>query len=191
LGQLSSDIRRINDEDDLRLVVNLKEMFDLPFFPQNDGLKQAIGQAILDQIKDNAQSAKFLAGSTAKGYSKAYAESGAGIVYGKKTGAKPTLTASGDMLESMNIDVSDDANKLIILFTDSENSQKAHGHVNGSDVLPKRDFFGLDQADLNRIKRQFDNEVIDAVAQELAGEVISQGEETDLDFISRLLDGEG
>jgi hypothetical protein len=191
LAQLSSDIKRINDEDDLRLVVNLKEMFDIPFFPQNDRLKQSIGQAILDQIKENATQAKFLSGSTTKGYSKAYAESDAGIVYGKKKGAKPTLRASGDMLESMDIDVGDDANKLIILFTDSENSQKAHGHVNGSDVLPKRDFFGLNQADLNKIKRQFENDVLDAAALEMAGEIITQGEETNIDFISRLLNGEG
>jgi len=190
LSGLSSDIKRINDEDDLRLVVNLKEMFDLPFFPENDSLKQSIGQAILDQIKENASNSKFLNGQ-GKGYSKAYAESDAGIVYGKVAKEKANLRASGDMLESMDVDVSDEANKLIILFTDSENSQKAHGHVNGANYLPKRDFFGLNQADLNKIKRQFDNQVIDAVAQELAGEVISQGEDSNLDFISRLLNGEG
>ena len=191
MGQLSSDIKRIESESNMRLIINLKEMFDLVFFPKNDGLKQAIGQAILDQIKENAENAKFLAGSTTKGYSKAYAESDNGIVYGKKAGAKPTLRASGDMLESMSLDVSDNANKLVIEFSDSDESAKAHGHVTGGGNLPKRDFFGLDQADINKIRRQFDDAVSDALALDLAGEIIEQGEETDLDFISRLLNGEG
>jgi hypothetical protein len=175
----------------MRLIVDLKEMFDLVFFPKDDGLKQAIGQAILDQIKENAQSAKFLAGSTTKGYSKAYAESDNGIVYGKRAGAKATLTASGDMLNSIEVDVGDNPNKLVLEFSDEEESAKAHGHVTGGGYLPKRDFFGLDQADINKIRRQFDNAVSDALAIDLAGEIIEQGEETDLDFISRLLNGEG
>lgn len=190
MGSLSSDTKRINDEDDLRLVVNLKNMFDLPFFPKDDGLRQSIGQAIIDKIVINTKDGKFLAGSSSKGYSKAYSESDAGIIFGKKKGAKPTLSASGDMLNSIVLDLPRDVNKLEIGFMDSLESQKAHGHVNGSDILPKRDFFGLDQKDINDIKRRFDNAVSDAVALELVGQTIDQNEQTDLDFISRLLSGE-
>lgn len=187
MGNLSSDIKRKNNEDDLRLSIDLKEMFDLPFFPKDDGLRQAIGQAIIDAIKDKAMSGDFLSGSSKKGYSKAYAESDAGVIYGKKAGAKPNLNASGDMLNSLTLDLPSNFNKLDVAFLDSLESQKAHGHVNGSDILPKRDFFGLTQKELNEIARRFDNAVSDAVALELVGETVEQGEETDIDFISRLI----
>lgn len=187
MGNLSPDIKRINEEDDLRLTVNLKEMFDLPFFPKDDGLRQAIGQAVIDAIKNKAESGDFLAGSSKKGYSKEYAESEAGIVYGKKTGAKPNLNASGDMLNSIALDLPTNTDRVVINFLDSLESQKAHGHVNGSDILPKRDFFGLTNSELRTIAKQFDGEVVDAAALELVGETVEQGDESDLDFITRLL----
>lgn len=187
MGNLSSDIRRKNSEEDLRLTVNLSEMFNLPFFPKDDGLRQAIGQAIIDAIVKKAESGDFLSGSTRKGYSKAYSESDAGVIYGKKAGAKVNLRASGDMLNSLTVDLPSTSNKVEIAFIDSLESQKAHGHVNGSDVLPKRDFFGLTNKELSDIAKRFDNAVSDAFALELVGQTIEQGEETDIDFISRLI----
>lgn len=191
MNTLAADIKRKNNEDDLRLIVNLKEIFNLPFFPKDDSLRQSIGQEIIDKIKERANSADFLTGSSKKGYSKEYAESDAGVIFGKKAGAKPTLQASGDMLNSLVIDLPDSYDKLEIGFIDSSESQKAHGHVNGSDILPKRDFFGLTQKEVNDLRKKWDAKVDDAVALELVGETIAQGEETDLDFILRMLDGEG
>lgn len=188
MGNLSPDIRRKNQETDLRLIVNLAEMFDLPFFPKDDGLRQSIGQAIIDEIRKKAEDGDFLSGSTKKGYSKAYAESDAGVIYGKKTGAKVNLTASGDMLNSLTLELPDSSNRIDIAFIDSDESRKAHGHVNGSEVLPKRDFFGLTNQELSQIARRFDSAVGDAFALELVGQTIEQGEETDIDFISRLLE---
>jgi hypothetical protein len=187
LGNLSSDIKRKNTEDDLRLSIDLKEMFDLPFFPQDDGLRQAIGQAIIDAIKAKAESSDFLSGSSKKGYSKEYAESDEGVVYGKKAGAKANLTASGDMLNSMDVSLPSNNNKLEIFFIDNLESNKAHGHVNGSNILPKRDFFGLTAAELKDVAREFDRVVIDAAALELADTGVSQGDQGNLDFISGLL----
>ena len=192
MGKLANDIdRNTLNQSNVKMKVDLKDMFDLAFFPKDDGLKQAIGQAILDKIKDNAEKAKFLDGSSNKGYSEEYSKSDEGIIYGKKKGAKPTLRASGDMLESMGIDVTNNANFLVIEFSDSQESEKAHGHITGGGNLPKRDFFGLDGKDLNEIRRRFDNAVSDAFALELAGKIISQNEQTDLDFISRILEDEG
>ena len=186
MGNLSSDIKRKNSEEDLRLTVNLSEMFNLPFFPQDDGLRQAIGQAIIDAIVRKAENGDFLSGSTRKGYSKAYSESDAGVIYGKKAGARVNLRASGDMLNSLTVDLPSTSNKVEIAFIDSLESQKAHGHVNGSEVLPKRDFFGLTNKELSDIAKRFDSAVSDAFALELVGQTVEQGEETDLDFMARL-----
>lgn len=190
MAQRASDLKLKNNEDDLRLVVNLKEIFNLPFFPNDDGLRQSIGQDILDRIRERAESSDFLTGSSKKGYSKEYAESDAGIIFGKKAGARPTLNASGDMLNSMTVDLPNNTDRLEIGFLDSTESQKAHGHVNGSDILPRRDFFGITQAEVIEVRKRWENQVVDAAALEIAGETIQQGEENDLDFILGLLNGE-
>lgn len=190
MAAVSNKITRfINDQSNVRLKVRLKDVFDIPFFPKDDGLRQAIGQVILDMIKGHAEGSDFFSGSTKKGYSEEYAESESGIVYGKKKGDKVNLRASGDMLESMVLNLDDD-NSIVIEFSDSTESEKAHGHINGSDVLPRRDFFGLSTSDIRELRGQFESRVIDAAALEMAGEVIQQGDQTDLDFITRLLSGE-
>jgi hypothetical protein len=188
---LSSDIKRKNSENDLRLTVNLAEMFNLAFFPDDDGLRQAIGQAIIDQIVKNTEASEFLSGSSKKGYSKEYAESDEGIIYGKKKGKPANLHASGDMLNSITVELTSNRSKLDIAFTDTLESQKAHGHVNGSEVLPKRDFFGLSQGDLSKIAKKFDNAVSDAFALTLVNQTVDQGDQTNLDFISKLLEENG
>lgn len=191
MSQIDSDIKRqIANQDNISLRINLKEIFDLPFFPENDALKQAIGQMALDLIKERADQGRFFSGSSKKGYSKVYSESDMGVIYGKRAGGKVNLRASGDMLESMVVDVSDNPNYLFIEFSDSLESEKAHGHITGG-VGVKRDFFGLDFQDIKKIRAQFEDRVVDAAALELAGETINQGEETDLDFITRLINGEG
>jgi hypothetical protein len=191
MAGLSSDIKRKNSENDLRLTVNLAEMFNLAFFPDDDGLRQAIGQAIIDQIVKNTEASEFLSGSSKKGYSKEYAESDEGIIYGKKKGGPANLHASGDMLNSITVELPSNRSKLDIAFTDTLESQKAHGHVNGSEVLPKRDFFGLSQGDLSKIAKKFDNAVSDAFALTLVNQTVDQGDQTNLDFISKLLEENG
>jgi hypothetical protein len=43
------------------------------------------------------------------------------------------------------ISVSD--RKVVIGFTDQEENDKAHGHVNGANYLPVRDFWGISERD--------------------------------------------
>lgn len=181
---ISRDIKRsLSDQTSVSLVVDLKEVFSVPFFPDDDRLRQAIGQEIIDMITARAKDSNFFSGSSAKGYSLAYAESDAGVVFGKDKGARATLSASGDMLAAMDLDLPSDRNKLKVLFTDTLESEKAHGHIKGSNSLPKRDFFGLSSSDVNDLRNKFDNTVTDAIAQTLAGEDISQGGQSNLDFI--------
>lgn len=187
----STDATLKGGENDLRLVVNLKEIFNLPFFPEDDSLRQAIGQDVLDKIRERATSSDFLGKSSSKGYSEEYAESDAGVIFGKNKGAPATLEASGDMLNSMTVELPSSSDKLEIAFLDSLESQKAHGHIHGSNFLPKRDFFGLTNTEVREISGRWESQVVDAAAIELAGESISQGDDSDLDFILGLLNGEG
>lgn len=193
MGKLDSSIERDLTKTAVSMEIDLAEMFGLSFFPQDDALRQSIGQVIIDKIIANAKDSKFLSGSSNKGYSKAYAESNAGEVYGKKTGAKANLYASGDMLNSMDINLPSDSNKLVIEFLDSEESLKAHGHITGDKrgVGVKRDFFGLDHKDIQSIARDFEDAVLNAAALEMAGEQINQGEQDNLSFILGLLGGQG
>lgn len=190
-GKLSSDIKRSGEKsEDPTLEVNLKEMFNLPFFPKDDGLRQAIGQEIIDKIVSNTGDSNFLSGSSNKGYSKAYAESDAGVIYGKKAGKKANLSASGDMLASIELNLPSNENKLVIDFSDKLEASKASGHITGDATGVKRDFFGLDQADVNKIAKRFDNAVTDAVALELAkSDTVSQGNQSNIDFVKSLIGG--
>lgn len=191
MAKLASELKRKLAGDNPVLTVNLKEMFDLPFFPQSDTLRQAIGQAIIDKIRDNTLGGDFLETSAgAKKYSKEYSESFEFKVY-HKSKDKVNLKASGDMLGSIELELPSDANKLIIDFSDETEAAKAHGHITGS-VGKKRDFFGLDDADLSSIVKKFEPRVLDAMLAFQAGEDLKkQDGMSDLDFILQRLADEG
>lgn len=193
MPKLASDIKRKLTGENPVLTVNLKEMFDLPFFPESDSLRQAIGQAIIDKIKENTSRGEFLEQSAgAKKYSKEYAESYEFKVYGKQQG-RVNLKASGDMLGSIELALPDDKNKVVIDFSDETEAAKAHGHITGN-VGKKRDFFGLSDADLSQLAKQFEPRVLDAMLAFQAGEQLKQQADgqSDLDFLlQRIADGEG
>lgn len=80
-------------------------------------------------------------------YSKKYKESDVFSVL--KSGSSVDLTLSGEMLESIE-GVSRDT-EITFQFKGARNKNVAHGHINGSNNLPKRDFFGMpakDQIDI-------------------------------------------
>lgn len=193
MANIARDMRRKLAGDNPVITLNLKEMFDLPFFPESDTLRRSIGQAVLDLIKEKTADGLFLEKSSGAGkYSKEYVESFEFKVYGKSPD-RVNLRASGDMLESMVLEYPEDFNKLVIQFSDETEAAKAHGHITGS-VGKKRDFFGLTDGDLAKIKREFEDVVLDTMLNFQAGESLRQRGENqgELDFIlERLEDGEG
>lgn len=115
--------------------------------PDSSTFRAAVGQAIIDQIRENASSGlnrkgKKFRGRAAK-YSQQYAESLEFKAAGKsKNNVNMTLT--GDMLTNMDV-VKETRDTIVIGFADSEEAKKAHGHITGAKDGPrvKRDFFGL------------------------------------------------
>ena len=94
---------------------------------------------IIDEIVNRTQDGIDKKGSSFVAYSKSYKSSTVFDIYGKSKQVNLTLT--GSMLSSVDSIISRE--KIIIYFNDDEDAAKAHGHINGSNNLPKRDFFGL------------------------------------------------
>jgi hypothetical protein len=112
-------------------------------------IKRAYGLAVIDEIIGRTQDERIDKNDTSfEKYSKSYARSLVGQVYGKRAGVIANLTLTGEMLASMDVQ---DAGKteIYIKFVDETNAAKAHGHIHGIKRLDAsggkvvRDFFGL------------------------------------------------
>lgn len=160
----------------LKLQIDLSELFGLPV--ENSALREAIGGRIIEKIVERTQGGEDLSGRPFKGYSKSYMESLAFKVFGKSKDVD--LTLSGDMLASMQV-VDTNPRKLTIGFPDSTENAKAFNHNTG-DTLPKREFFGIRDEELEEIREEFQEDVVD-----FAQIVETRDEEATLRLLDRLL----
>lgn len=126
---------------------------------KDEGLQDAVGQAIIDRIVSRTESGKSVNGAALAKYSKDYKESLEFKAFGKTN--KVNMTLTGDMLASLTI-VANKKGKIKIGWQDPENNAKAYGHLTGMEghpwlegVTPKREFFGLTQAEINSIRDEF------------------------------------
>lgn len=145
--------REIKKPSQTKITVNLKEFFGGKV-PHNNEFREAVGQAIIDTIVDRAGNSDFFPGSTRKGYSKSYAQSDEGRAAGKKFRGKANLRLTGDMLNLLDI-TKIDGNTITISWDESEEREKAHGHITGDGTAPRRDFFGIKEKEAKEIKNQF------------------------------------
>jgi hypothetical protein len=149
----------------VEFTVDLAKMFDLPK-SLTQSTRELIGQSIIDRIvRRTSVESRDKYGRLMKGYSKTYAESLAGQVYGKIAGAPANLKATGDMLGSLNI-VGQSATTVTIGYDDAQQNAKAYGHISGMDghpildgKVPKRDFLGLSKDDVRAIKSDLADEL--------------------------------
>lgn len=137
------------------LEINLDELFDV-IVPDNSEFRQAVGQAIIDKIRERAQKKNAGVDGEFKKYSKEYYESEDFKIYGKSRN-DVNLTASGEMLGLMDI-IEEGKNKIIIGWNDPDQAGKAHGHVTGS-VGKERNFLGLRPLDVSEIVSQFEDQL--------------------------------
>lgn len=107
--------------------------------------KEDLAFAIIDQIVDRTRSGKSLNGRNFRRLSAAYAD--------LKGTTRADLTLDGDMLDELDI-ISIRGNKIKIGWNDTLQSNKAYNHDTG-DTLPKREFFGMTEAELKRIVKDF------------------------------------
>lgn len=140
--------------------LNLSQLFGTRF-PNDSSLRDTIAQEVLDRIIERTQSGIDKNGQKFKPYSAAYAKA-KGV-----SRDSVDLTLYGDMLESMDI-VDATAETVVLGFPDSHENAKAYNHTEGVTV-PRRDFFGLPQEELDTIKDKYIDEVLDAKARKSAG----------------------
>lgn len=131
--------------------VNLDELFGT-LVPNSTELRQAVGQAIIDRIRERTADNLDRNGDRFKNYSTEYADSIEFKAYGKSKN-DPNLEQTGDMLGLMDI-IEEKKNKIVIGWSDKKQAGKAHGHVTGN-VGTTRDFLGLPEKDLEAIREEF------------------------------------
>ena len=100
-------------------------------------LAKELRKHIIDRTKqgNDANGASFAP------YSKNYKDSE--LFQTMKSSTAVNLTLFGEMLNAIEFDINEDSVELF--FDDEENAAKAHGHNNGSKILPKREFFKLEE----------------------------------------------
>jgi hypothetical protein len=197
LAKISNKIRRNLSQDNPRLTVLLDDIFGKPV--PDEALRQEIAQDIIDRILDRTERSVFIKTRGSKGsgsgknrkppqsafrYSSAYISSFEFRVYGKSPN-RVNLRASGDMLDSIDL-IESDESKLVIGFESIDQAKKAHGHIKGT-IGKIRDFFGLPETEMKRVKKEFQQDVNDLDRNpDLLGQERFPGE-SNLDFLSRVL----
>lgn len=185
----------------LKFKVNLDQLFGSRT-DVDSATRQAIGQAIIDRITARtSEDGVDKNGRKLGKYSKSYAKSLDGQVFGKKSGGPVTLLATGDMLGGMTI-IEESARTLTIGWDDSAQNAKAYGHISGmaghpflDGKVPERDFFGLPKGELESIASDFEAQVtdIDTINKSQSREELDQAVESIIKDLSANLgdDGEG
>jgi len=159
--------RNISDQTSVELEVNLPELFPGQQVPDSPELREAIGQEVIDIIRERTQDKeKSWTGRNFRDYSTEYVDSIDFKAYNKSKD-EPNLTQSGDMLGLMTTLDSKDPGTIKIGWTDTLQSEKAHGHITGH-VGVVRDFFGLNNDEIKRIKEKFKDELPSAPEGERA-----------------------
>lgn len=142
--------------------IDLKELFGVDL-SDDDSLKQAIGQFLIDRMLERVDSGKGIGGVKLKSpYSKEYSKSLEFKAAGKSRG-KVNMSLTGDMLASIDL-LSTDGNKIKIGIEDDSQIPKAYNHQTG-DTVPARPFFGFTKSELADIKKQFAPKIKTAVRE--------------------------
>lgn len=152
-------ITRDLDNNNPVLTIDLSETLGVESVP--DSTASAIGQSIIDLIRDRTQNDNVNKnGTDFKGYSSEYVNSNEFEAFGKSE-SDVNLTATGDMLGLMDI-IDFDGQTLKIGWNDPDQAAKAHGHItgkNGEVPKMKRDFFGLSIDELENIVEPLRDEI--------------------------------
>lgn len=134
-----------------------------PTLSQPD-VKRSIGERVIERIRQRTQEDGVDKNNRPlKKYAKSYVKSLPFQIYGKSKD-DVNLTLTGEMLSSMRPVIKFTGRQLIIEFADKFNNDKAHGHINGANNLPVRDFFGLPSDDEVEILK----EVVDSFSLQSA-----------------------
>lgn len=154
-----------------KLDVNLNELFGKRV-RLTPALKEHIGQAIIDKIRERSSDNKDVNGIKFKSYSKEYIKSDDFKAYGKKKG-DINLELTGDMMSELDI-TKVKGNTLTISWEDSTEQAKAYNH-NIGDTVKKREFLGLQSKEANEIAKEFKSDVKTVNVRSDAGQATAAG----------------
>jgi len=148
--------------------IDLKELFGVDFSGKR-ALREVIGQAIIDKIRENVDQGNGVAfdkngvGRSVKlksPYSDEYADSLEFKAHGKSKD-KVNMKLTGDMMGLIDVK-RQEGNKVTIGWKDKVENNKAYNAVVG-DTVPKRPFFGANKSMLKEIKSEFKSDVKDLI----------------------------
>lgn len=139
--------------DEVSQTIDLADVFGFDV-SRDQGLIQAFSQDAIDLILKRTQSGKDVNGGSFAPYSESYKGSLEFAAFGKSSNVDMTL--SGEMLGVLEI-LNVEGSRVTFGLT-GENAAKAYGHITGmkghptlDGVTPKREWFGVSEADLKRL----------------------------------------
>lgn len=158
----------------LKLSFNLSEILERSFSSKqrralsgkvkDPAIKREFGRRAIERILERTNDGKDKNNRDFKKYSEAYLKSDNFSIFGKSP-TTVNLKLSGEMHASIGV-LSTTANTVTIGIEDSEQVNKARGHINGANHLPVRDFWGLSNEEESEILK-------DILRNESASEDIS------------------
>lgn len=140
-------------KDELSQAIDIKKEFgvDLSDEPR---LRQEIGQAIVDRIRDRSAEGIDLFGDNFDKYDERYVESDDFKDYDKSED-EVNMELTGAMLESVDFE---DSASTITVSVGGEETPKGYNHQVG-DKLKRRSWFGVNSNDIKDIKSSFSAEI--------------------------------
>lgn len=150
----------------------------------NNSIKREFGKRCIDFIIDRTLKGYDKNNKPFEGYSKSYKKSDTFKIY-NKSASKVNLKLTGEMQASIDV-LSATKNKVVLGFVDQLENDKAHGHVNGSNFLPVRDFWEINQSEqikiLKSTLKDFEDLEEISISQDTPVEVRTGDQEIDLDL---------
>lgn len=165
----------------VRYDIDLEDLFGE--FPDDESLRQKIGQRAIDMIRERTQEGTDKNGQAFKAYSESYINS-LGFKAAGKSASEVNMTMFGDMLGTLDI-VEQDSSRISLGWDDETQNAKAYGHISGYEghptikAGPKRDFFGLTKAQVKSLTDEFRDEVSAATRERDTDEPQASQEDQD------------
>lgn len=168
----------------VRLTLDLKKMFGVDFTGLSD-LKEVIALAAIDKIVSRTLDGKDVNGRAFKPYSESYKKSKVFRMMGKKPG-EVNLRLFGTMLGTIEV-IDQAGSKITLGWMDSTENAKAFNHNTG-DTLPKREFFGLNDSEVESLIEEFKDLVEEETSPtKVSRKILSDIKKSDIErFIERI-----
>ena len=117
-------------------------------------LSMQLGREIIDIIINRTLAGRDINNDSFVGYSKTYRESEEFEDW-RKSATQVNLRLTGDMQESLFVE-NTFGTHVTIGFREELEAAKAHGHNNGSRILPKREWFGLSKEEEKKLLQKYE-----------------------------------